>query len=99
MVEYTTHKTNRLTDVLFLNLERWHGKPELARQEIGVLHDSGVILHVIHGFLHEIREQHTLLRLYDQISAWTYYNRCHVVQDKGRNAPQKRRQIALWIEA
>ena len=73
MVEYTTHKTNRLTDVLFLNLERWHGKPELARQEIGVLHDSGVILHVIHGFLHEIREQHTLLRLYDQISAWDYF--------------------------
>ena len=29
-------------------------------------HDSGVILHVIHGFLHEIREQHTLLRLYDK---------------------------------
>lgn len=73
MAEYVSHKTNRLTDVLFLNMERWHGDIELARQEIGVLHDSGVIIHIVQGFLHEVRDKQTLSRLYDLISAWTYF--------------------------
>ena len=74
MFDYTDHKTNRLTDVLFLNLERWHGNLNLAREEIGVLHEKGVVVHVVQGFLHEIRDKHTLSRLYDLISAWEYFS-------------------------
>jgi hypothetical protein len=73
MVEYATHSTDRLTDVILLNVERWHGKVEEARKELGGLLNSGVITHLCQGFLPEIRAGHLSLRLFDMIRAFDYY--------------------------
>ena len=73
MVEYATHSTDRLTDVILLNVERWHGKVDVARKELGGLLDSGVITHVCQGLLPEIRSGHMSSRLFDMIRSFDYY--------------------------
>jgi len=73
MVDYATHKTNRLTDVILLNVERWHGKPTLAEEELGSLMNQGVILHLCQGFLSEVKHGHMSVRLFDMIRAFDYY--------------------------
>jgi len=72
MVEYLG-STNRLTDVLFLNYARWHGQPATAKEELGVLHKGGVVLHSVQGFLNEVRNTTEFNRLIDVVSSWDYF--------------------------
>jgi len=75
MVEYATHKTNRLTDVILINLSRWHGRLEQAKEELTHLENHGIVVHVVQTshFLPKIHDKRTLERAFDIISSWTYF--------------------------
>jgi len=72
MLEYVDHQTNRLTDVLFLNFERWHGNPHLFG-ELRDLHEKGVIIHSVQGIAKEVKTEVQMLTLMSMVASWEYF--------------------------
>ena len=72
MVDYAD--SNRLTHVLLLNGERWHGKsPEQCKSDLKKILDNGVIFHIYQGIVPKIHDEHTLSAFIEQIRAFTYF--------------------------
>ena len=70
-------------------------KPEFGSRGNRVLHEKGVVVHVVQGFLHEIRDKHTLSRLYDLISAWEYFSDVMSLKTREGMRNKKRRAFGF----